>query len=466
MKAAKRTIIFNEELCTVGHDHAVVTWVTDRPCPGAAVHFGENPSRLDKAALSDGGQYHLAELTGLKPSSRYWYRVESGGARGPLNCLDTLPAPPGRLLFRFGIITDTHVCAGKAYNDPNRMFFGKLSEFAGTLLSQAISDIRRRNVDMAVFTGDFTDTGDYLQYVDMRSKLELLGNVPCLLGIGNHDKFTRFGGVGERGFYDYLADRGQGYQCVLFNDHTFIVLDSCRVDENKGYLPAEQLRWLEDRLNEGGGRPALIFLHHPAHGFDLWFGLTNHREFTAIIDRHPNVWGVFCGHLHRNKITAGAGAVPYVEVCATVQYPCGYAVAGVYEGGFTYNAYKVSRIDLSEMSRERFILKDDDKALLTWYSFGGPGDRSFCRFNGHLHQPRLYELFFATDHHRALALYQQTQPVQGASLTPVGAGVSMVLLGSFPAPDLAENARQRAWVRYGIKARVNGRTGTGPRRRL
>ena len=461
MDVSNQTVIFNEELCTVGSDHAVVSWVTNRPCPGAAVRFGEDPSRLDGVALSSGEKYHLTELNGLKPATSYWYRVESRGARGSLNGLTTLPAPPGRFLFRFGIVTDTHIAAGKAYDDPNRIFLGKLSEFAGTLLARSISDVKERKVDLVVFTGDFTDTGDGLQYADARSKLQSLGNTPRLLCIGNHDKFTRFGGVGERGFYEYLVDRDKGYQSVLFKEHRFLLLDSCRENQNKGYLSAGQLKWLDRTLEESGDRPAFVFLHHPSHGADLWFGLTNHQDLTGIIGRYPSVQGVFCGHMHRNKVTSGSGDVPYVEVPATVQYPCGYAVVRLFAHGFEYNAYKVSRIDLSEMSRERFILKNGGEALLSRYSFGNLGDRSFSRFGGRLYRPRSYELSVTLDDRHARDLYEQTQALDGASLTPAGTGTTRVVLGRFPTFESAQTARQRTWSRYGVQARVD-QTATGP----
>ena len=462
MGGTSPAIISNEELCTIGSDHAVVTWVTSRPCPRVTVRIGEDPTRLAGVTVMSDSEYHSVELTGLQPATRYWYQVESAGARGSLSCFQTLPAPEGKYLFSFGIITDAHVSAEHTFNDPNRLFLGKLSEHADVLLTQAILDAQERKVDLVVFTGDLTDTGDRSQYLQVRDEvLPSLGRTPYLLCIGNHDKFTRYGGVGERGFYEYLAVRERGYQSTGFKGYNFVLLDACLENDNLGYLDAAQLEWLEGTLRESGGRPAFVFLHHPANGFDLWFGLRNGQDLTRLIGRFPCVQGVFCGHMHRAKITTDRpdkGDLPYVEVPATVQYPCAYAVVRVYEKGYEYNSYKVSRLDLSELSRDRFILKSGGQAVFTWYSLGGLGDRCFSYSNGLLQRPELYELSITLNQARALRFYQQTQATGGSSLAPVNAGTTRVVLGRFSCLGLAQRAHREKAALYGVHAAISDAT--------
>jgi len=451
-------VISNEELCTVGSGHAVVTWSTSQPCSRVTVHVGEDPARLTGLTMaSRHPTCHWGELTGLKPATLYWYQVESAGARGSLNCFRTLPAPEGRYLASFAVITDAHVSAGHSLTDPNRLFLGKLDEYAEVLLSRAILDAKERGVGLVVFTGDLTDSGDRSQYLVVRDQiLPHLGDTPGLLGIGNHDKFTRHGGIGERGFYEYLASRERGYFSARFLDCNFVLLDTCRENENMGYLDAAQLRWVEDTLREGGDRPVFLFLHHPAHGFDLWYGLRNQQDFTRLAGRFPSVQGVFCGHMHRSKVTAdGPDGLPYVEVASTVQYPCGYAVVRLYEGGYEYNAYKVGRLDLSELSRERFILKNNGQALFSRYSFGGLGDRCFSRFNRTLYRPELYELAVVTSPARALDLYRQAQAAGGASLASVQAGRTRVVLGRFAGREPAHRARREKEALYRVNAVIS-----------
>ncbi len=472
MEPPSVNVISNEELCTIGSDHAVVTWVTSRPCFRVTVYIGEDPARLTGVGIVSGPTYHWAELAGLRPATRYWYQVEGAGARGPLNCFQTLPAPEGKFLFRFGIITDAHLSDGNPFQDANRLFLGKLGEYAGTLLSQAIHDTRERDVDLVVFGGDLTDTAERAQYLKVRDEaLPLLGGTPCLLCIGNHDKFTRHGGIGERGFFEYLAGRERGYQNAWFKGCNFVLLDTCRENDNLGYLDAAQLRWLEDTMGDSGGRPVFIFLHHPVSGFDLWYGLKNPQDFTGLIGRFPCVQGVFCGHMHRGKVTTiprAAGDVPCVEVPATVQYPCAYGVVRVYEKGYEYNSYKVSRLDLSELSRERFILKNKGQAVFSSYSFGGIGDRGFSFFNGLLQRPELYELAVVLSQASAGRLYGETQPAGGCSVTPAGPGRTRVVFGRFAGLDLALRARREKAAFYKVNPAITSaateRTRPGRRR--
>ncbi|MEW6425237.1 MAG: hypothetical protein AB1523_10930 [Bacillota bacterium] len=135
--------------------------------------------------------------------------------------------------------------------------------------------------------------------------------------------------------------------------------------------------------------------------------------------------------------------LPYVELAATVQFPCAYAIVRVYEKGFEYNVYKVSRLDLSEKSRERVIFKSLGSALYTWYAFGGIGDRSLSYFNGSLYRPVEYELSITLEHARAAELYENAQSLAGASLTPAAeAGKTKVTLGRYAAKYLAAEAQQ------------------------
>ncbi|OAT85812.1 purple acid phosphatase family protein [Desulfotomaculum copahuensis] len=452
------TMISNEELCTTGSDHAVITWVTSQPCPVITVYIGEDPAQLTGMTAVSNSRYHQVELTGLKPGTQYWYQVESGGARGPLNLFQTLPVPEGMYLFSFAVISDTHIPAGNILDDANKLYFGKLSEYADVLMAQSITDVKKRKVDLVVFTGDLTDTARRTQYLKLRNQLlPRLGDTPRYLCIGNHDKFTNYGGVGERGFTEYLTGGKPACQSAVFGERQFVMLDSCRQNDNWGHLDDGQLCWLESVLGMNGGRPVFIFLHHPCNGFDLWFGLKNHRDFKKIIKRYPSVQGVFCGHMHRNRVTTDrliAGYVPFVEIPATVQFPCAYGVIKVYEQGFEYSSYKVGRLDLSEMSRERFILKNGGKAIFSRYSFGGMADRSFALYNGRMYRPKLYELSVTLEDQKAVKLFTDAQLHDGASLAPFEPGRTRVLLGRFQSLRAARLMQKQKLSLYNVNIQI------------
>jgi len=287
--------------------------------------------------------------------------------------------------------------------------------------------------------------------------LPYFGDTPYLLCIGNHDKYTKISGIGEQGFLNYVANREKLTQ-VWYLGIVIFCIDSCRKNDNWGHIDPAQMQWLESMLRKSRGRPSYLFLHHPCNGPDVWFGVKNYKEFLKLTKSFPDVQGVFCGHLHRNKVTTNqlmTGNRPYVEVPATVQFPCAYAVVRVYENGFEYNSYKVSRLDLSEMSRERFILKNGGKAVLTWYGFGGIGDRSFSYFKGQLFRPRQYELSVTVDHARAIELYEQSQSFDGASLAPAyETSNSKVILGRYESMHLVAQAHRQKFSRHGVDAQI------------
>ena len=457
MSLTSGTIIKNEELCTVGSDHAVITWTTPGWPANTTVYIGKEQKQLIKHTFASNTEFHKAEVYGLKPSRRYWYQVESNGARGPLNSFNTLPKPKGKYLFSFAVFSDTHISCGDSVGDINEIYFGKLVEYSSILLAQCILDSKRRNIDLAVVTGDLTDSASRLQYLELRNRLlPYFGGIPCLLCIGNHDKYMKDHSIGEQGFLKYVAAREKSYTSLTFRGCRFFLIDSCRQNENRGYIDPAQMQWLESMLKKSGNQPSYLFLHHPCNGTDVWFGVKNHKEFKEIIKPFSSVQGIFSGHMHSNKVTTNrimTGNRPYVEVPATVQFPCAYAVVRVYKNGFEYNSYKVSRLDLSEMSRERFIFKNGGNALLTWYSFGGIGDRSFSYFDNRLFRPKQYELSVTTDHTNAVELYKYAQSFDGAGLVPAAkAGKSKVILGRYESPLQTARAYRQIFSRYGVKA--------------
>ncbi|MDD3652841.1 MAG: metallophosphoesterase family protein [Desulfotomaculaceae bacterium] len=453
------TLISNEELCTVGCDHAVITWVTPQQSADTTIYFGEQPAHLTKHTINYNTEFHWMEIDNLKPATRYWYQVASNRSKGALNSFMTLPRPAGKYLFSFAILSDIHIAGENPARDINEIYLGKLVEYSNALLVQCILDCKRRNTDLVVITGDLTDNATRQQYLMLRNLLlPYFGDTPYLLCIGNHDKYTKNSGLGEKGFLDFVANRDRTITSIMFRDYQFLLIDSCKENNNWGYIDPEQLRWIKSIL-KNNKKPAYLFLHHPCNGPDTWFGVKNYMEFQKTIRPFSNVQGVFSGHIHRNKVTTNhfmTGSLPYVEVPATVQFPCAYAIVQVYENGFTYNTYKVSRLDLSEVSRDRFILKGRGNALFTRYSFGGIGDRSFSFINGQLFCPRQYELTVTLDQQKAITLYKHTQSVDGASLTTVdNMNKFNVVLGRYDSLQLAIQSHRNKFLIYRMNASIS-----------
>ncbi|MCL6448734.1 MAG: metallophosphoesterase family protein, partial [Armatimonadetes bacterium] len=458
---AAGTVLKNEELCTVGSDHAVITWVTPEQNTDTSLWVGTDKHKLTKLTVERDKEFHWAEVKNLQPATPYWYQVESNGARGSLNSFKTLPAPEGKYLFSFALFSDTHISNGISEGDPNEIYFGKLTEHSRELLIQCIRDSRRRGIDLAVITGDLTDSSHLEQYRQLKEEiLPEFNGTPYYICIGNHDKYEQKSrtGLGAQGFLEHIGNRESTYASVMYQDHQFILIDSCKKDNDWGTIDGEQMEWLRKTLRKGGDRPSYLFFHHTCNGADVWFGINNFLAFQNLINDFPGVQAVFNGHMHRNVVTTNwlmTRNRPYVELPATVQFPCGYGIVRVYEKGFEYNSYKVSRLDLAEKSRERVILKSLGSAVYTWYAFGGIGDRSIAYSSGALHRPVQYELAATLDTARAVDLYEKAQAYDGATLAPAAeAGKMKVILGRYDAQDQAvEEQRQKA-SRYGVQALV------------
>ena len=452
-------VIKNEELCTAGSDHVMITWVTPGEKADTTVYLGEDPeNRVKYTGLPD-TEYHFIEVRGLKPSTRHWYSVESGGARGSFNSFMTLPAPEGKLIFSLGLIGDVHAAFGDSVNDVNEKYFGKLSEYSGTLFEQCIRDVKERNINLALMIGDLADSASERQYQGLRDfLLPAFGDIPYVACIGNHDKYLKCAGLGEQGFLKYVANRAETRASFNIMGHQLILIDSCIQDKDWGQIGEEQLSWVEERLKEGMGRPSFLFLHHPCNGFDVWLGTKDFRKFQQTIRRFPDVRGVFYGHMHHHKISTNrfmTGSLPYVELPATVQFPCSYAVMRVYEKGFEYNAYKISRLDLSEMSRERTIFEHGGRAIFNLYSFGGIGDRSISFSGGRLYRHKQYELSVTMDHTKAMELYGRAQSTGGASFASAAEkGLTRVVLGRHESLGLAFSSHLKKISLHGVKASI------------
>jgi 3',5'-cyclic-AMP phosphodiesterase len=80
-----------------------------------------------------------------------------------------------------------------------------------------------------------------------------------------------------------------------------------------GALPTDQLAWLATTLDEEPARPTLLALHHPpiACGISAMdaIALDEHdaARLESLVETHPQVLAVTCGHVHRTVTTMFAG---------------------------------------------------------------------------------------------------------------------------------------------------------------
>jgi 3',5'-cyclic AMP phosphodiesterase CpdA len=161
-----------------------------------------------------------------------------------------------------------------------------------------------RQPDTVLITGDLADSGAEGEYEQLR---ELLGDRDVLLCPGNHDRRDAYRKVllGEPpadGPINAVADRA-GVRIVL--------LDSTIPSEDGGRLDDATLEFLDSALTDAAGRPALVAFHHPPAELHVPFidGIrqAGEQRLAAVLERHPDVAAVLCGHAHTPAVTSFAG---------------------------------------------------------------------------------------------------------------------------------------------------------------
>lgn len=174
-----------------------------------------------------------------------------------------------------------------------------------------------------VATGDLTDHGTPAQYemlAEILARLEL----PLYLLPGNHDEREPFR---ERfsSEHSYMPAAGP-INYTIEGEVRMIALDTMRLGHHDGELDSERLAWLDAELRRRPNDPTAIFLHHPPFTTGIWWmdciGLTGARALETIVRAHPQVRGVFAGHLHRPITTLWGSTMVTTAPSTTHQTAC------------------------------------------------------------------------------------------------------------------------------------------------
>ena len=222
----------------------------------------------------------------------------------------------------------------------------------------------RQRPDVVVVTGDLVDFGLAEEYAMLRSLLAPL-SMPYYLLPGNHDERQAL----RAAFPDhgYLQQGQQRIEYVI-EQHAvrIIALDTVIPGASQGALAAQSLCWLDQVLAEQPGRPTVIVMHHPPFktgiGHMDQIGLADAQALAAVVQRHPQVERVLCGHLHR-AITVRFGG--------TIASTC----PGV--------AHQVV-LDLSAQAASQFVLEPPGFQLHLWDEEAGMISHTACigQFDG------------------------------------------------------------------------------------
>jgi 3',5'-cyclic AMP phosphodiesterase CpdA len=175
--------------------------------------------------------------------------------------------------------------------------------------------------DVVLATGDLVDQEGPADYRQLRQYLEPL-NMPVYLIPGNHDDRAamraEFGGAG------YLPTEGEFLHYTV-EDYPLrlIGLDTLIPGQESGEICTARRQWLDARLSEAPDKPTIVFMHHPPFGTGIPFmdrqGCAGREALEQVVDRHPQVERVLCGHQHRSVQVAWGGTIAVVAPSTAFQ---------------------------------------------------------------------------------------------------------------------------------------------------
>ena len=243
-------------------------------------------------------------------------------------------------------ISDLHIKA------PGRLAYRRVD--TARALEQCVATLNQFEpaLDLVVISGDLADSPTAEEYGHLKGLLAEL-RVPFVAIPGNHDSRELIRAAFPE--LSYAFGSGPLNQRIELRELDLLLLDSSVPGHPHGELESATLEWLETALAASAHRPALLFLHHPPFVTGIWHmdrqNLRNAADLASIVERHPRVQLIGCGHVHRAALTTFAGAA-----CTICPAP-NHAVD----------------LDLSELRKPSFKIEPPAFHLHTWLPGNGLG---------------------------------------------------------------------------------------------
>lgn len=194
----------------------------------------------------------------------------------------------------FAQITDTHI---NTYVDSP---FQRCSSKQLLGVIEYINHLKNSPL-FVLLTGDCVHEGNLDEYLKLKPLLDNF-KMPYFMIPGNHDHrenlktiFPEVGALSEDNHFIHYAI--EHYPLRL------IALDTVSFGNTYGELCSERLIWLDNTLQKAPNKPTLLFMHHPPaiYGMEILDDIANRatEPFAALLEKHPQVQTILCGHYHR-----------------------------------------------------------------------------------------------------------------------------------------------------------------------
>ena len=177
-------------------------------------------------------------------------------------------------------------------------------------------------VDALLVTGDLTDHGTEAEYEEVRALLARFQR-PMLMCPGNHD---------SRGPYRRVLLGEPASEAPINAVHDLagvrvVMCDSTVPGRDDGHLSDGTLDWLASVLTAPAPHPVLLAFHHPPPILHSPL-IDDIRQFggerlATLLEHHPEVVAVLCGHAHTAAATTFASRPLLVApgIASTLRLP-------------------------------------------------------------------------------------------------------------------------------------------------
>lgn len=374
--------------------------------------------------------YHYVEVRGLEPGETYRVVAKSNGllatpsiaitgnpigssalAPRPTPLLFTTPQPPpGRHLFTIALCNDLHLgektagllkSVGPIGLPPGiEQEVGK-RPYAEITADALAHETRERGADLLLAAGDVTSEAGRTDTRNAKQLLDQFGKYKTdyFVARGNHDRphnnaaadgcstSTLHGGYHDC-FHDSFAPDEKSYfvrerfGLRILGIDTY---DSIGNGSFEGTMSPGQLAFVGHELSRDRDRPTIVFGHHPIplDATDnalppVIYGLNGKqaKQLTTAYKYAPGVFFHHAGHTHRNKraVSLNAPGVMFQEVSATKEYPGGFSLLRIHEGGYAMNFYK-----LRDLASQEWVERSRPEYLgaAPVYTLGNVADRNY-----------------------------------------------------------------------------------------
>lgn len=268
-----------------------VLWETTNPATttveyGEALERASEPNLSQRKDVADTRLLHEVSLTGLKPATKYVYRVRSTFADGGEVVSEVST-------FRTNV-RDEDACVFAFIGDSQ---YNSRTPWAWETISNLIWEERPHFI---IHAGDLVDQGtkktDWTEHFFPGGQV-FMSRYPMYTVLGNHEQDAQL-------YYDYMVNpEPEYYYTFRYGPVQFFMIDTNR-DVSEG---SEQYNWLEWELAQSTAPWKMVVHHHPPyssesddHG-DTFIGASTYQTHARDLTPLYDTYGVdFClfGHTH------------------------------------------------------------------------------------------------------------------------------------------------------------------------